>query len=124
MGKVRRKIPEPQYTVELAKKVLSALGKRERAICMWELQSGQSNKQILEDMNRQAGYVLREIEAQKKRIRIDFPETRGNNFAYFSFISTDAITTILDWLPERHRIIETTTLQKSPPSEASSQARL
>ncbi|MCJ7762690.1 hypothetical protein MUP38_04455, partial [Candidatus Bathyarchaeota archaeon] len=42
MGTIRRKYSEPAYTIELAKKVLSVLNQRDRAICMCMLQAGQS----------------------------------------------------------------------------------
>jgi site-specific recombinase XerD len=64
---------------------------------MIQLQSGQGIKQVLEDINRQAKYVFREIDLGKKRIRLDFSERKGNGFRYFSFISEDAIQEIRKW---------------------------
>ena len=60
MGKVRRKISEPNIRLNWPR-TSSAPGKRERAICICELQSGQSNKQILEDMNRQASHGVKSV---------------------------------------------------------------
>lgn len=108
MGTVKRKFSEPAYTVDLAKKVLAALAQRERAICMCMLQSGQSIAQVLGDLNLQCKHILSEIELGKERLRIDFKERKGNNFPYHSFISTDAITEIKKWLPQRERIIDAT----------------
>lgn len=108
MGVVKRKYSEPAYTVELARKVLGVLNQRDRAVCMCMLQSGQSIRQVLVDVNLQSNYVLGEIAKGKERVRIDFKERKGNNFPYHSFISTDAITEIKKWLPVREGIIEQT----------------
>jgi hypothetical protein len=106
MGSVRRKFAEPAYTVALAKKVLAVLSQRDRAVCMCMLQSGQSVSQILVDMNLQCEYVIRQIDEGKERIRLDFKERKGNNFAYHSFISTDAITELAKWLPIRAKALK------------------
>jgi hypothetical protein len=108
MGTIRRKYSEPAYTIELAKKVLAVLNQRDRAICMCMLQSGQSIHQVLVDINGQCKYVLNQIGQGKERIRVDFPERKGNNFPYHSFVSTDAITEIKKWLPRREQIIKAT----------------
>lgn len=101
VGTVKRKFSEPAFTVALAKKVLGVMSQRERAICMIMLQSGQSISQVLLDVNKQGEYVIHEIELGKERIRLDFPERKGNNFPYHSFIGHDAITEIKKWLPIR-----------------------
>lgn len=102
---VKRKFSEPAFTVALAKKVLGVMSQRERAICMIMLQAGQSISQVLFDVNRQGEYVIQQIGLGKERIRLDFPERKGNNFPYHSFISHDAITEIKKWLPIREEIL-------------------
>lgn len=98
-GKCRngRKFQDKPCTVDLVKSVLAALSQRDRAICMTMLQSGQSIKQVLVDINLQCDYIFREIDSGKTRIRLDFTERKGNGFAYFSFISVDAIQEIRKW---------------------------
>jgi len=93
----KRKYSDKPCTLDLIKRVLSVVNQRDRAICMTMLQSGQSIGQTLGDINLQPDYVFREIDAGKQRIRLDFPERKGNNFAYFSFISVDAIQELRKW---------------------------
>jgi hypothetical protein len=100
--KHRKYRPEP-YTIGLAKKVLAVVNQRDRAVCMVGLQAGQSVTQVLEDMNGQYDYVVRMIGLGKRRIRFDFPGRKGNGFPYYSFISVDAISEIMKWLPIRKR---------------------
>lgn len=102
----RRKYQDTPFTVESVRQILAALNQRDRAVCMTELQSGQSIKQVLVDVNRQARYVFREIDEGKQRIRLDFQERKGNGFNYFSFISQDAIQEIEKWRPIRERILK------------------
>lgn len=102
----RRKYPERPFTAEFIRRILSVLSQRERAICMTELQSGQSIKQVLVDISMNCKYIFREIDAGKQRIRLDFPERKGNNFQYFSFISQDAIQEIQKWRPIRQQILQ------------------
>ena len=102
----RRKYPEKPFTAEFIRRILSVLSQRDRAICMTELQSGQSIKQVLVDMNKQYKYIFREIDSGKQRIRLDFTERKGNGFRYFSFISQDAIQEIQKWLLIRERILK------------------
>ena len=107
-GALRRKYGEPPFTVDFAKRVLGVLGQRERAICMCMLQSGQSVKQVVTDLSGQGERIMQEISSGKQRIRIDFPERKGNNFPYFTFISKDAVTEIRKWLPLREDILRKT----------------
>jgi len=93
----RRKYQEKGFTVDFVKKVLGLLNERDRAICLIQLQSGQGIEQVLVDVNSQCRYVFREIDAGKKRIRLDFPERKGNGFRYFTFIGEDAIQQIRKW---------------------------
>jgi hypothetical protein len=86
----KRKYPEKPFIVNFVRRTLGVLNQRDHAVCMVELQSGQSIKQVLVDVNKQCKYVFREIDACKQRIRLDFPERKSNNFPYFSFISVDA----------------------------------
>jgi hypothetical protein len=101
--KIRRKYRPAPYTVALAKKVLSVLNQRDRAICMLGLQAGQSITQVLENINGQYDYVVRMIRQGRQRIRFDFPERKGNNFPYYTFCSVDAITELQKWLPIRQK---------------------
>jgi len=101
--KKHRKYRPPPYTVALAKKVLAVLNQRDRAICMLGLQTGQSVRQVLEDINGQYEYVARQISLGKQRVRFDFSGRKGNDFTYYSFCSVDAITEIQKWLPIRRR---------------------
>ena len=101
----RRKYQDRPFTVDFVKKILSLLNQRDRAVEMTQLQSGQSIKQVLVDINRQCKYVFREIDAGKRRIRFDFPERKGNGFSYFSFISVDAIQEIKKWRVIREQLL-------------------
>lgn len=101
--KKRRKYRPAPYTIALAKKVLGVVNQRDRAICMLGLQTGQSIKQVLGDINDQYEYVVREINSGKKRIRFDFEERKGNGFPYYTFCSIDAITELQKWLPIRKK---------------------
>jgi integrase len=102
----RRKYPDRPFTVKFVKEALAVLSQRDRAVCMVQLQSGQGIKQVLVDVNRQCRYILREIDAGKQRIRLDFTERKGNGFAYFTFISTDAIQEIQKWRSVRTQILK------------------
>jgi integrase len=102
----RRKYSEKPFTVEAVCKILSVLSQRDRAVCMTELQSGQSIKQVLVDINRQCKYLFREIDQGKQRIRLDFAERKGNGFNYFSYISQDTIQEIQKWRSIRERILQ------------------
>jgi len=93
----RRKYQEKPFTTDFVKKVLGLLNERDRAICLTQLQSGQGIEQVLVDVNCMCRYVFREIDAGKKRIRLDFPERKGNGFKYFTFISEDAVQQIRKW---------------------------
>lgn len=104
--KGHRKYPEKPFTAQFIRRALAVLGQRDRAVCMTELQSGQSIKQVLVDVNKQARYIFREIDAGKQRIRLDFSERKGNNFQYFSFISVDTIQEIQKWRPIRQQILK------------------
>lgn len=100
--KHRKYRPDP-YTVGLAKKVIGALNKRDRAICMLGLQTGQSIMQVLNDINDQYEYIARMISQGRKRIRFNFDGRKGNDFRYYTFCSLDAITEIQEWLPLRRK---------------------
>jgi hypothetical protein len=93
----RRKYQDHAFTVEFVKKVLGLLNERDRAVCLVQLQSGQSIHQVLMDINRQCRYVFGEIDAGKKRVKLEFAERKGNGFAYFTFIGQDAIQQIQKW---------------------------
>jgi integrase len=101
--KKRRKYRPAPYTVALAKKVLAVVNQRDRAICMLGLQTGQSVKQVLDDINSQYDYIVRMINQGKRRIRFDFAERKRNGFQYYTFCSLDAITELQKWLPIRKR---------------------
>jgi len=93
----RRKYQQKPFTVEFVRKILGCLNQRARAVCMTQLQSGQGIKQVLVDINMMGDYIFREIDAGKKRIRVDFPERKGNGFAYFSFLGKDGIDELQKW---------------------------
>jgi integrase len=101
--KKHRKYRPAPYTVALAKKVLAVINQRDRAICMLGLQTGQSVKQVLEDINGQYDYIVQMINQGKRRIRFDFQERKGNGFPYYTFCSIDAITELQKWLPIRKK---------------------
>lgn len=101
----RRKYPEKPFTVEFVKRALAVLSQRDRAICMVQLQSGQSIKQVLVDVNKRCRHIFSEIDAGKQRIRLDFAERKGNGFAYFSFISRDAIQELQKWRLLREQML-------------------
>jgi integrase len=102
----RRKYSEKPFTADYIRHILAVLNQRDRAICMTELQSGQSIKQVLDDINRQCKRIFREVDSGKQRIRFDFPERKGNGFPYFTFISQDAIQEIQKWRPIRAQILK------------------
>jgi len=108
----RRKHADKPFTVEFVKWILSTLNQRDRAVCMVMLQSGQSVKQVLVDVNSQADYIIREINAGKERIRLDFPERKGNGFPYFTFISRDAIQELRKWLAIRQQWLNALNIQR------------
>jgi len=95
-----------QMNVDLAKRVLAALGQRERAICLCMLQSGQSIKQILEVFNFKPEYLRESLRSGAQRIRLDFDERKRNGFTYFTFISQDAVQELRKWLAERDRKLD------------------
>jgi len=108
----RRKHVDRPFTVELVKRILGVLSQRDRAVCMVMLQSGQSIKQVLVDMNGQAEYIIGEIKAGKERIRMDFRERKGNGFPYFTFISRDAIQELRKWLVIREQWLKNLGIEK------------
>jgi hypothetical protein len=93
----RRKYQDQAFTADFIRKILGYLGERDRAVCLTQVQSGQSIHQVLFDINSQADYVFHEIDLGKKRIRFDFKERKGNGFPYFTFIGQDAIHQIQKW---------------------------
>jgi hypothetical protein len=99
--KKHRKFRPEAYTIALARKVLSVVNQRDRAICMLGLQTGQSATQVLQDINSQYEYIVRMISEGRRRIRFDFDGRKGNGFVYYTFCSVDAITEIQKWLPIR-----------------------
>jgi integrase len=101
----KRKYQDALYTVDFVKKILGLMSQRNRTVSLVQLQSGQAIKQVLVDINGEAKRVFREIDYGAQRIRFDFPERKGNNFAYFSFISRDAIQEIRKWRPIREAIL-------------------
>lgn len=101
--KKHRKYRPAPYTVALAKKVLAVVNQRDRAICMLGLQTGQSVRQVLNDINAQYEYIVREIALGKRRIRFDFPERKLNDFQYYTFCSIDGITELQKWLSIRKK---------------------
>lgn len=109
----RRKYQEKPFTAEYIRRALSVLSQRERSICMVEMQSGQSIKQILVDVNAMAKYIFKEIDMGKQRIRIEFKERKGNGFRYFTFISVDAIQELQKWRQHRQKILENLGLKES-----------
>ena len=104
----RRKYKDRPFTVEFVKRALGVLSQRDRTICMIQLQAGQAISQVLLDINKECQRVFREIDQGKERIRFDFSERKGNGFAYFSYISRDAIQEIQKWRPLREKIIRET----------------
>ena len=110
----RRKYADRPFTVDFVKKVLGVLNQRDRSVCMVQLQSGQSIRQVLVDINRQAKYVIRQVKAGKERIRFDFKERKGNGFPYFTFISKDAIQELRKWLPIREQMLRQLKIPNCP----------
>lgn len=94
----QRKYGEPAFTVDLARRVLGCLSQRDRAVCMMLLQSGQSERQILVDLNGRGESTIREVEAGHERIRLDFKGRKGNGKSYFTFIGHDAVVELRKWL--------------------------
>ena len=94
-----------QFDVAFAKRILGTLHQREKAICLCMFQSGQSIDAVLNRLD--FGYLKRKIDSGASRIRLDFDERKGNDFNYFTFISTDAIQELRKWF-----IIRESWLQK------------
>ena len=106
-GKVKkRKHQEPAFTVAFARRVLAALSQRDKAVCLVALQSGQSIGQVLGEVSEMREHVLRMIDAGSCRIRLDFPERKGNSFPYFTYISVDAIQELQKWRVQRRKIVD------------------
>jgi hypothetical protein len=101
----RRKYQDHPFTVDFVRRILGFLNERDRAVCLVQLQSGQSIKQVLVDINCQVKYVFREIDSGKQRIKFDFAERKGNGFHYFSFISVDAIHQLQKWRLIREKML-------------------
>lgn len=100
--KKKRKNNPNQFDAEKAKKILGVLDQRERTICLMMLQSGQSIDGILNRLD--LDYLRSEVVGSNPtRIRLDFPERKGNGFKYFSFISYDAIQELRKWLAIRDK---------------------
>jgi len=106
-NRTRRKYLSKPFTADFIRRLLGLLSQRDRAVCMMQLQSGQSLKQILVDANSHGKEVMRQVEAGANRIRLDFPERKGNGFRFFSFISVDAIQEVKKWLPIRDQWLKT-----------------
>jgi integrase len=104
----RRKYQDKPFTVDFVKQAIGVLSQRDRTICMIQLQSGQAIKQVLIDINQQCKRIFREIDQGAERIRFDFRERKGNGFAYYTYISRDAIQEIRKWRPIREQIIKNT----------------
>ena len=49
--------------------------------------------------------MFREIDEDKKRMKFEFAERKGNGFNYFSFISQDAIQQLQKWRVIREKIL-------------------
>jgi len=107
----RRKYVDKPFTVDFVKRVLGVLNQRDRSVCMVQLQSGQSIRQVLVDVNAQAKYVISQVKAGKERVRLDFQERKGNGFPYFTFISRDAIQELRKWLPIREQLLKELKIQ-------------
>lgn len=106
-GKVaKRKTTEPPYTVDLARRVLAVLNQRDRTLCLTALQSGQSIGQILVNVGAMKSQIYADLDSGVKRLRLNFPERKGNGYPYFSFISVDAIQELNKWRAERTRIVK------------------
>ena len=113
----KRKYKPKALTREDAKKLLTALSPRERAIAFSMLQSGMAVEQCLEKFNFMLPYVQKQLKAGAERIRIDFDERKGNGFTYFTFIGSDAIQQLRVWLSERERWIQKHSWKLSPKAQ-------
>jgi len=103
--KRRRKFKPRQISMEEAKRILGVVGQRERTVLLIMLQSGMSVGDVLNKFNFMLDYVVAAVRSGVQRLRIDFPERKGNGFSYFTFISRDAIHELKKWLAIREKIL-------------------
>lgn len=102
----KRKNCRKQITLAQAKKIVSLLGQRERAILLVILQSGMEIGAVLGKMNYMWEEIIPQIEAGALRVKVEFNQRKGNNFPYFTYFSHDAIQELKKWLIIRRRIVE------------------
>lgn len=111
----KRKNNRKQITLAQAKKIINLLGQRERAILLIILQSGMEIGAVLNKMNFMWDQIIPQIEAGRPRVKVEFPERKGNSYPYFTYFSHDAIQELKKWLIIRRRIVQR---KGEPPSHA------
>jgi len=96
-----------QIDINEAKRILGRLSQRNRTVCLIQLQSGMEIGAVLHKFNYMwHSQVKPQLDLGRRRLRIDFDERKGNETAYFTYISQDGIHELQKWLQERRRIVE------------------
>jgi len=101
----KRKNNRKQITLAQAKKIISLVNQRERAILLIILQSGMEIGAVLNKMNFMWDQIIPQIEAGRPRVKVEFAERKGNNYSYFTYFSDDAVQELKKWLLIRQRIV-------------------
>ena len=106
-GKVaKRKFHPKQISVSDARRMLGFFNVRDRAILLCMLQSGMAIGDVLNKFSYMLPQVKAAIEANVSRFKIEFDERKGNEFPYFTFISTDALYELKKWLALREHWLD------------------
>jgi len=101
----RRNNNRKQITLAQAKQIISAYPQREKTILLIVLQSGQEIGAVLDKMNFMWDKIIPQIENGNMRVKVDFPERKGNSFPYFTYFGHDAVQEFKKWLMVRERIV-------------------
>ena len=100
----KRKHNRKQITLAQAKKIISLVGQRERAILLIILQSGMEISAVLSKFNFMWDDIIPQIEEGCPRVKVEFNGRKGNNSPYFTYFSRDANQELKKWLLIRERI--------------------
>jgi len=102
----KRKHHPKQISVVDFRRILGVLGQRERTIALIMFQSGLEIGAVLYKFSYMWDTIKPQLEARKKRIKIEIKGRKGYGEWYFTYISKDAIHELRKWLLLRQRIVE------------------
>jgi len=96
-----------QITITEAKKILGHMSQRGRTICLIQLQSGMEIGAVLNKFNYMWHSLVKpQLDMGRERLKVYFDERKGNESAYFTYISRDGVHELRKWLQEREGIME------------------